>query len=128
VADIREQSALLYARTLGLLVRLALAGLCASYLAYLFFSPAVPPEAIAALWPLPAGEFERAMEILRSGGQNWADRTPSIWIYAVGSVSPLCMAVLAAHYLRRGEKLQGKLAAALVLVFLFAMSGMANSL
>ena len=123
-----DSAAPLYAKLLSILVSITLAGLCASYLVYIVFEPAISPETIASAWSLSAGDFEQAMARVQTNGIHWTDRFPFIWVYALCSISLVCMAVLAVHYLRRGEKLPGKLAGLLAVVFLFAISGLAAGL
>ncbi|MDL2272879.1 hypothetical protein LJC23_07615 [Desulfovibrio sp. OttesenSCG-928-I05] len=118
----------LYATLLNHLVRVALAALCLSYLSYFFMEAGVSPESIAGAWHLSSSEYAAHMANLPDSGSSLLARLPDFCVVAVGSISLICITVLAVHFKRRGESLHWKLAAALAVVFAFAMSGLANRL
>lgn len=117
-----------YAGLLTHLVRVALAALCLSYLSYFFVGTGISPETIAGAWHLSSSEYAAHMANLPDGGTSLLALLPDLCVIAVGSISLICITVLAVHFKRRGESLHWKLAAALAMVFAFAMSGLANRL
>ena len=127
--NLKRRPGLAYADFLDILTKAGLAGLCASYLVYLFWgnSLAVPPEVIARHWGLSSAEYARAVAGAGPGGVFlFPDLLPQICTWVIAGISCAGMAFLCILYARAAKKLHCVLALLQVLVFLFAISGLAG--
>lgn len=120
----------LYARWLQAGARTGLALLVAGFLAYVLglLEPHVPLARLSSLWSQPV---ERYREITGApAGWEWlgllhyGDYLNFIGIAILGLVSTVCYARIVPELFKRGQRVQGWLAIAQVLVLLAAASGL----
>ena len=122
-----NRDALMYAKVLGVLSKIAMVLLVASYFIYIFWGDylAVPPEKIASLWALPSKEVS---QILNNSPSTFLDAIPLLCVMALSSISLICMSLLLMRYAKEKAKLRAALAFFQVCIIGIAMSGIANEL
>ena len=126
--NLKRRPGLVYADFLDFLTKAGLFGLCASYLVYIFWgdSLAVPPEAIARHWGLSGAEYALAVAGTWPGGAfSFPDLLPQVCTWVIAGISCAGMVFISIFYARMRKALHCALSLLQVLVFLFAISGLA---